>query len=543
MSILQSWAPTPAPSVNPFHAPAGPASAPAHSLGPLAALTSPLTRALSVEGKTPSAAPAFGSMFNAPAAHHDSTGAVPLHVAPTAAARSDGSYHSPYSGAFMAGIGTGTDGALSADRIVNGRGPGYGYAAYAPSPTDAQAQVSATASVGPFSASVHKNVTIPYSSMDTVGDIAAVTQYAAAADQGVKLDRGPDGKPVVNVDWQKLSETPIQANLDFQTHGHDLPGAQKITYDNPSKVAQNGQQAILDNLQKSGKDPRDKDQFISITGHSGGGQSSFYTALKMASDGYKNVSVVGVDMAMTPHERQVLETMGVQVTNITSNNTDDKGTHTSEIGEFIKTGMGGGDNYYDLNVQRQNQTDAPGRHGITNDANVTTTVRFAQYLDANGKHGQYSPELYQKFLDENPGGNVLTPEGNNAQPQTADSNLLCKTQDNRGKAGPQPRTEKDFQDWFRGYIKNASTPFMPLPNESYGVGPLSINPAQWAAGQLGDLAANNDAGLVDLLQRTGIDTSHISGLEKYNSGNVSNHWGQLNPIDIPLPDWLDINKP
>lgn len=228
--------------------------------------------------------------------------------------------------------------------------------------------------------------------LDIVNDVAAVTQYAAAADKAVSVVKGPDGKPKVDIDWKALEKTEVTADLGAM--------GGKFQYDNPKELADNGCAAILKDMADKGLKPEDKSQFVSITGHSGGGQSSFYTALKMADMGYKNISLVGVDMAMTPHQREILETMGVQVTNITSHNKESNGTNQeSVVGQAVQFGMGGGQNYYDINVQRQLQTDPQGRHSLNNDPAVLTMVRYTQYLDSIGKHGQYNdPGNYNAFM-------------------------------------------------------------------------------------------------------------------------------------------------
>ncbi len=90
--------------------------------------------------------------------------------------------------------------------------------------------------------------------------------------------------------------------------------------------------------------------------------------------------------------------------------------------------MGGGQNYYDFNVQRQSDTDLAGRHNITGDANVETTVRFAQYLDSIGQHGNTSPELYQQVSKRH-----QPASGNRSGDRTASADLLSRVQDNRQK--------------------------------------------------------------------------------------------------------------
>ena len=469
----------------------------------------------------------------------------------------DGKFHSPYSGAFMSGIRNTTVDAKTQDREISGRGDGHGYGVYGPTPHDQRVDLVASTDVNIFGwhthPSVHKEVDLPLSQMDAVSDIAAVTQYAAAADQAMQMTKGADGKPTVKIDWKRLHEIPIQSNLEFNANGKPIPGSQKITYDSPGEMADKGAAAVLETAKKNGNGAVDKNQFLSITGHSGGGQSSFYTAMKLASDGYKNLSVVGVDMAMTPQERKMLETMGVKVTNITSHTKDEKGSHTSEIGEFIRIGMGGGDNNYDLNVERQSAEtlakagEKPAglleRHSADNDANVATMVRFAQYLDASGQHGKYSDKAYQEFLAKNKHGNELQMEGSGHK-LTADAQHMPTFEDNRGKGMGKPGTEEDFRKWFAPFVKDASSQFLPLPDKDYGfdLGPIHAhyNPMQDISQRIGDTAANNTPGMVGLLQGMGVDTTHIRGLEKYNAQSPSNNWGKSNPINVPLPSWLDV---
>lgn len=473
----------------------------------------------------------------------------------------DGHYHSPYVGASMSGIrNTSTDAQLI-DREINGRGPGYGYAAYTPTPTDSQVDLNVT--VGgdiktplgtiPAKKTFHKQMDLPMSQMDAISDIAAVTQYAAAADQAISWQKDPNGKLVPKVDWKQLHEIPIQSNLQFDHNGKPIPGSQKITYDSPGAVADKGAAAVLENIKASGKDPKDKSQFISITGHSGGGQSSFYTALKLADDGYKNLSIVGVDMAMTPQEREILKAKGVNVTNITSNTKDDKGSHNSEVGEFIRVGMGGGENYYDLNVQRQSaetlgkageQPAGPiGRHDITNDANVSTMVRYAQYLDSVGKHGQFTDANYQAFLKGNKHADELHME-KSGHKLTADGDLMQKFEDNRGKDPGKKGSEADFKKWFQTFLTSTGSQMLPVPDRDVlGIdkGPIHLhyNPRQDLSKRLGDLAANNTDTLIPLIQSMGVDTTHINGMERFNQTSPSKNWGQSNPINVPLPSWLN----
>jgi hypothetical protein len=374
-------------------------------------------------------------------------GGAPRQAMQTANGDPTTGYHSPFVGIGLSGITDDQQGAEDISTGINGQQrQAHGYSVYGANP-NTYAQGGQPGVQSPDA----KN-----SSLDTLTDTAAVTQYAAAADLGITLtpnSRG-DGRQV-QIDWAALSKMNVQADLSVL--------GQKVKYDNPAQVANNGEQAVFADMVARGAKPEDKNQFISLTGHSGGGQPSFYTALKLASDGYKNVSVVGVDMAMTPHQREVLEALGVNVTNITSNSTTPVGGQVnSPVGEAIRVGMGGGQNYYDLNVNRQNDTLNPSKmHGIINDANVVTTVRFAQYLDSTGQHGQYSPEMYAQFLrDTNGTGNQVSigkDERNQPNaPVAADANLFApgsgQVRDQRQSPGPEAN---GTQAGSGGFIENA----------------------------------------------------------------------------------------
>ena len=340
-------------------------------------------------------------------------------------------FRSPFVTIGLSGITNDQDKAEGISRTITGDPNARGYAAYGSNNNDYR---SDTRGAQPGVVSPGDK----HGTVDQLNDVAAVTQYAAAAELGITLtpnSRG-DGRQV-QIDWGALSRMDVQANV---------PGlGGKIRYDNPAQVANNGYQAVLADMATRNANPADKGQFISLTGHSGGGQSSFYTALRLASEGYHNVSVVGVDMAMTPHERETLQALGVNVTNITSNANlpAGMGPMNSPIGDGIRAGMGGGQNFYDLNVQRQtNNLDPTAMHGITNDANVATTVRFAQYLDSIGQHGQYTPEQYRQFLvNSNFQGNRVqtNPDAGASGFTTADDNLFAagsgKVTDQRQRPG------------------------------------------------------------------------------------------------------------
>ena len=441
----------------------------------------------------------------------------------------DGQYKPGFGTTFLSGIRNDTFDAKMHGQSVNGSANGYGV--YAPNPT-----VDLTANSNGLLQGLDRMTGasgMASGAADPISDIAAVTQYAAAADKIQEIDP-KTGQPKTTdpktgkfdptkVDWAALDKVPIASNLPGGV-GPDGKPLATTAYDTPGQLATNGSTAAKSAM----KDPTNPNEFIAITGHSGGGQSSFYTALKLASEGYKNISVVGVDMAMTPAQRKMLEDSGVKVTNITSNNRGEGAEKkTSEIGEFIRVGMGGGENYYDLNVDRQNQVGAVDRHGVDNDANVATMVRFAQWLDSqapdkDGKslHGQFSPEQYARFLKENPGADTLQVHERREDPatgqpfsvitdkQTADKDLLSGVQDNRGKsAEPTIQSAQDFKNWFDNFATGMADESLPG-----WVKFLAASKGANLPNIIGNLAGEKTEGLVGLLNKAGVDTSHIAGL-------------------------------
>src|SRR5262249_31114381 len=130
------------------------------------------------------------------------------------------------------------------------------------------------------------------------------------------------------------------------------------------------------------RDPKLAQEFISITGHSGGGQSSFYTAIELYERGFRNISVVGCDMAITPHERDVLTKLGIQVTNITGHQGSKDNHVNSPVGEGIRVGMGGDLNYYDANIDRGQGENATAMHSVTNNDRMTLMLRYSAWLDS-----------------------------------------------------------------------------------------------------------------------------------------------------------------
>jgi hypothetical protein len=225
--------------------------------------------------------------------------------------------------------------------------------------------------------------------------------------------------------------------ISYKTDGNnafwDLPSKTAMEgLSNGQKVGQEG----ADRLTSQMKDPSDKGQFISLTGHSGGGQSCFYTALQLYQQGYRNVSLVGYDMALTARERDMLDQMGVQVTNVTGYN---ETGHTSNTGNYIQKAENPTEGkYYDLAVSRPREevdlqastlargalpfklpslpelpslppmemhdllpktAEHPGKDGkidspqvVANKERTIATLQFATWLDSQGLHGQYDQQ-------------------------------------------------------------------------------------------------------------------------------------------------------
>ena len=302
-------------------------------------------------------------------------------------------YKSKFPSVAFSGINSDQDDAEGHSRKVNGDRTPHGYSAYGLAPNDYHQELGRCSALdSPASSGFF--------------DLLDMRGYVESSKEQVRLN-GIDkntGKP--KVEWHDLSERNAQ-------------------------LVNNGYKTVMAEIaSRPGGDIQDKDQFISLLGSSGGGQAGFFTAMKLADEGYKNLSLVGVDMVLDPSERQKLELLGINVTNITSHSTDLSNpgqSRNSELGEGVRGLMKGEQDYYDLNVQRQKPTDKDGRHQMANDANVVTAVRFAQYLDSIGQHGNYTPDLYDKFTSENV-------KANQFDGVPADSDLLNKLGPNLGAA-------------------------------------------------------------------------------------------------------------
>lgn len=425
-------------------------------------------------------------------------------------------YHSPFPGITCAGIQTDARGADELDLIINNRtnGRANSQAVFAPAPHD---------SVLP------NGEKLPMSALDAISDVAAVTQLAAATTDAVRLVPDASGKMVPEIDWNLLNGIEIQANLNFSSGGEMVPGSQTVSYGTPGQMAKAGYDEVRESIAASGGNPENLDQFIALDGHSGGGQSSFYTALKLASEGYTNISLVGLDMAMSPYQRQILEAYGVQVTNITSHSMTDTGTVDSEVGDVIRQGMGGGENYYDINVERrglpENEGPTSGRHGV-NDANVVTMMRYAQWLDSQGRHGEFTPENYAAFKEQMPGADKIKING---KTDTADEDLIGapgqggKWSDNRRRSSDPVATPEEFTT----HLNEVATTIL----QQNGAGEYA---------PLAGVLVDNTGPLLSVAQQIGIDFSQMPSQEHLSAGNPSEHWGKIEPVELPpafLPLW------
>ena len=229
--------------------------------------------------------------------------------------------------------------------------------------------------------------------------------------------------------------------------------------------------------------------------------------------------------------------------------------------------MGGGENYYDLSVQRQTDPGAVGRHDITNDANVVSMVRFAQYLDSVGQHGNYSPEMYAQFQQDTGG------TGSQFQGRAADGNLLQTLTDNRSKPGPEASSPTSPSSFIQGLLQNATgsnvngaldqagqqanqnldsagrQPPGWVPGWAQGAYSWAAdqagNASQWALDQAGNLAGRSTDETIRWLQGMGMDTSHIRGMEQYQGNNpsVTRGWSNLVGQDPSQTQTLPIRQP
>jgi hypothetical protein len=280
-------------------------------------------------------------------------------------------YHVPWANAYFSGITDEQGGANSAANHVVGHSTGV-------------ALYEGTSPTGVGNPNTADS--------DMENDLVAVTQFARAS-ESVQLDK--NGHLVID---------PRQYGAGIQIGG---PNGEQ--YASPDSIGNRGADTAVQSnpdlalAMQNGQDPRTSpelaNQFISLTGHSGGGQSSFYSAIELYQRGFRNISVVGYDMAISPHEREVMEQLGIPVTNITGHAGDKDNYVNSSIGEGIRLGMGGDLNYYDASVDRGGDpTNFTGQHDVAGNDQVTTMLRYSSWLDSQHMHQQWSDSNYQAFL-------------------------------------------------------------------------------------------------------------------------------------------------
>lgn len=223
-------------------------------------------------------------------------------------------------------------------------------------------------------------------------DARTVTHYA---DLGNLVTVDESGQVVY--DAERLEER-------VSTFG--VAGVGAINYPSPLELGRSGADGLERQMTQNGQQP-DRDQFVSVQAHSGGGQSAFFTLVELHQRGYTNLSLVGYEMALTPHEREVLEQLGVQVTNLSGH---DRG-NVSDVGGTIRRTMGGGDNYYDMYMDRTGEggvfntsqhslipDSGTGEQTAQNMERVQVMMQFSTWLDSQGQHQQWTEANYAAFL-------------------------------------------------------------------------------------------------------------------------------------------------
>lgn len=333
----------------------------------------------------------FAGMYDEgkPAAAKPTTRSVPTPTADKGT--NTGGYQAAYPSVFLSGITDETNNAQEAGEHVTGHASGValyeGTSASGDAKNDPNARTPELNSSDP----AVKDAANKKNSADMGLDMLAVTQFGRVGD-GVQIDKSGH----LQVDQKAMNEQIQIGGKDGEKYmtaaAVGSAGAQAAINSNPELA----KQIALGHDPKS--DAKVANQFISITGHSGGGQSSFYTALELYERGFRNLSVVGYDMAITPHQRDVLQKLGVQVTNVTGHTGSKDNYLNSPVGEGIRDGMGGDQHYYDASVDRGGGEALVDEHGVTNNDRVTVMLRYSTWLDSVGKHQQFTDQTYKEFL-------------------------------------------------------------------------------------------------------------------------------------------------
>lgn len=311
-------------------------------------------------------------------------------------------YKSPFASVYLTGITDEASGAQSAGQRVTGHSDSVAlYDGNTPG-TDQKSPHNTSPSDLNSPDQKTRDAANASNTTDMAYDALAVSQFARVGDA---VQIGKDGK--LKIDEAALNQ-PVQ-----------IGGKDGEQYMSAMQVGSQGADAAIKSNPELAKliagggdpttDPKLAGQFISLTGHSGGGQSSFFSALELAQRGYKNVSVVGYDMAMTPHQREVLEKLGVNVTNITGHSGSKDNHLNSPVGEGIRMAMGGDHSYYDASIDRGGSESPFSAHDIVSNDRATTMMRYATWLDSQGKHQQWNDANYAAFLKSSNG------TGNNVQ--------------------------------------------------------------------------------------------------------------------------------
>lgn len=291
---------------------------------------------------------------------------------------------------------------------------------------------------------------------DAALDVNAVRQYFTAA-EGIQVDK--NGQLVIDEKTRK--------GLDSQ---HNNLGEK---YASATELGQQGAQQALSQMKpapsidpKTGKvtDEKAANQFISLLGHSGGGQSSFYSAIDLYQKGFKNIAINGYEMAMSPHQREVLEKLGIKVTNI-SGHLGDGAQVDSLVGEGLKDAVGKGDpNYYDVSLKMEGKNPA-GLHSIGDKA--ASMMMYSAWLDSQGRHQQFNDKSYAEW-------------------QKATGAQYAQDQQSAPKDAAAFNRPSDLMDGARFNHR------IPVQNNllderaSIGIGPLTAGAGVYAGGSIGN---------------------------------------------------------
>ena len=470
-------------------------------------------------------------------------------------------YQSPFASVYLTGITDESNNAQASGQTVTGHSNSVAlYEGNKPG-TDQKSQHNVASDKLNSSDEKTRNQANQANTVDMGYDALAVSQFARMGDA---VQIGKDGK--LKIDEAALSQ-PVQIGgeggqqymsaLDVGNKGAD------------AAIASNPELAkLMAGGGNPATDPKLANEFISITGHSGGGQSSFYSALELAQRGFKNISVVGYDMAISPHQREVLEKLGVNVTNITGHSGSKDNYLNSPVGEGIRMAMGGDQNYYDASIDRGGQEDIISSHNIVGNDRATTMMRYATWLDSQGKHQQWNDANYQEFLKATGGSgdNIKGPDGKiheSASPisgsfvdktQAKDPSIYLRTPEWTGQDLINGASNLPFVgNWLGPMMNSGLNSFVPgfsdtqLPRLDAAINPQLQTQGSVNAGQLSAQGSVNMAGSsIDVLgaHLTAGDWAQASGGVNLSQGAANVNVGGQNGVgaDVNLSQGnLDLN--